>query len=168
MKLRSAKEEDSPDIFRWRNDPVAVANSLSRREVALSEHLEWFSRSLTATEDLILVGEVTVDGLAVKVGVCRFTSLGSGSYVVSINVDPGFRARGIGRTLLAESVRFLFAQREGTLRIHAQIIEKNTLSRRLFAGQGFREVSRDGDVVNYALDRESLPGGLGLSQEGFH
>lgn len=165
MRLRPANEGDLLDLFRWRNDPVAVANSLSRQQVSLTEHSEWFSRCLLSLEGLMLIGELTVDGLDLKVGVCRFTSRGSGEYLVSINIDPGFRGRGIGRALLEESLTFFIGQKDGARRIHAQVIRTNAGSLRLFSGQGFQVLSTDGDVVNYVLDRESLLGGLGRAKD---
>jgi len=152
MRLRSANESDLLDLFRWRNDPVAVANSLSRRPVSLTEHSEWFSRCLVAPDDLMLIGELMVDGGILKAGVCRLTHRGSGDYLLSINIDPGLRGRGIGRALLEESLKHFLEETDGPVQIHAQVLEANIFSHRLFAGHGFRIASTDGEVVNYVLD----------------
>ena len=46
MRIRNIQEDDSKDLFEWRNDLKTRKVSLQRAEVSLEEHSDWFKNSL--------------------------------------------------------------------------------------------------------------------------
>ena len=44
--LRTATIKDAPQLMAWRNDPLTVAMSVTKREVTTREHLAWLKRFL--------------------------------------------------------------------------------------------------------------------------
>jgi ribosomal-protein-alanine N-acetyltransferase len=72
--------------------------------------------------------------------------------ILSLAVDPGFRRRGVGRTLLAAAVEW--AQLSRASAVFLEVAEDNGAARTLYAAQGFEAVGRRPDY--YKLRDGSL------------
>ena len=104
MVARPATEQDSRQLWLWRNDPATRAGSRSPAEVPWDDHVRWFNASLTRSDRVLLV----VEDREGPVGTVRWDLVpepgqapGAGQeWEVSITVAPGRRGRSLARPLL--------------------------------------------------------------------
>jgi UDP-2,4-diacetamido-2,4,6-trideoxy-beta-L-altropyranose hydrolase len=135
VTLRSAREDDSAMLMALRNDPDAIAFSVSGRAVTAEEHERWFARVLAdQAPHRLWIAESNGE----PVGQLRI-DIAADSGTVSIAVSPEHRGRGIATAMLQALVSNVAA--EGTpSRLTAVVRSDNAASRRAFAAVGFREV----------------------------
>lgn len=125
MIVRRATQADAADVWRWRQDPLTRAMSRSQGEVALEDHLRWFSAALADPRRTMLIGEADDQ----KVGLVRFDLEDVAE--VSINVNPDLRGRGYGQALLLAAMSGVDGD------VWAEIREENLASQRIFEQAGF-------------------------------
>jgi UDP-2,4-diacetamido-2,4,6-trideoxy-beta-L-altropyranose hydrolase len=142
VTLRAATALDAPLLLELRNDPDAVRFSVTGREVAPAEHVDWLvarladpdTRLWIAEEDGVAVGQVRVD-------------LRDGTGTVSIGIAPAHLGRGIGPAVLQAMV----VEIERDARVHALRAvarAENRASRRAFERAGFQGRERhDRDFI---------------------
>lgn len=125
----------SKDIWSWRNDPVTRSMFRSPEIVAWDDHAKWFESALVNPNRFIYVA--LMNGR--PVGMVRFDaiSLAEGRFETSINVAPAERKLGIGRKLLAGSIRALRNEISCVKEIVAQVKSTNPASNALFKSAGF-------------------------------
>jgi RimJ/RimL family protein N-acetyltransferase len=143
VRLRPATLGDASLLLDWRNDPVAVRFSVTRRTVEPGEHLVWLAARLAdpgtrlwiAEEDGVPAGQDGVPAGQVRV------DLEGGTGTVSIAVAPDRRGRGVGsailRAMLIEMERDVEARR-----LRAVAHDENRTSIRAFERIGFRRRGR--------------------------
>jgi len=103
VKITKASNNDSLDIFQWRNDPLTRQNSINTDPVSLKDHNQWFNEVLNSKNTELLIGIEN----SMKVGVCRFYLNNLlNSVEVSINLNPLMRGKRISKKLLEESINY--------------------------------------------------------------
>lgn len=137
--LRPAKAEDSAIAFEWRNDPDARAASWSAAPVEWSGHARWWAESLNAEDRVLLIVEAD-DGE--PVGVLRFDRAAGSEWIVSINIAPEARSRGVGSAVLPKACGWMERSRDVEA-IRAEVRSENRRSMSLFQTCGFALVERD-------------------------
>ena len=137
LSLRPVSEADSALLLRWRNDPVAVEFSATRRSVESGEHEAWFRSARASETTWIWIGEVDDE----PVGQVRI-EVGDGEAEVHISIAPEMRGRGHGTRLLA-AARRRCAER-GIRSLVARVDRRNAASLRMFETCGF--VAAGGDA----------------------
>lgn len=140
LQLRAATDDDCERLLDWRNDPVSVEFSLSRRTVPRSEHQHWFTSVRDSPTTRIWVGEVS--GRAV--GQVRI-DLGADGADVAITVDPAQRRNGYGTRLIAALQDE--CRRLGVRVLIARIDERNVASLRMFRACGFTGAGSDAGIL---------------------
>ena len=105
MSLRPAEDADVRLVFGFRNDPLIVERSSSRRAVTWPEHEAWFAASLGHAERLIRI--VLVDGR--PAGLVRFDREGCGSCVISAYLLEPFTGQGHGVEAIRQGCGEAFA-----------------------------------------------------------
>lgn len=150
MKIRHANETDSQDIFDWRNDPLTRAASLNTGEIDREAHQLWFSSALKNESLVMYLGHA--DDSSEALGMCRFDiDFGSNSAEVSINLNPKFRGKGLGKTLLTASIAKFVEDTHGLKSLTATVKEDNVSSVRLFRNAGFELVSAGENPLKFEL-----------------
>jgi RimJ/RimL family protein N-acetyltransferase len=131
LTLRAATAGDSARLREWRNDPVAVAFSVTRRRVADAEHDRWLRKRLDDPDTSLWIAEDR--GTAVgQVRVDRIGDVGT----VSIGVAPDHRGRRLATAILLEMVDEI--ERAGSVsELRATVHPDNTPSFRAFEKVGF-------------------------------
>lgn len=142
--LREATLEDSERVWRWRNDAEARRGSFDEREIPFDEHRQWFERTIQRPDRRMCV--VVAGG--VEAGVVRLDLEGSGA-IVSINIAPEWRGKGVGKAALRALAERAFGEL-GLKQLVARIKAENVGSRRAFEDVGFRLV-QEGDPVVLVL-----------------
>ena len=135
IHIRPAKLEDLNDVYEWRNDYDSRSMFINSSFVTFQTHKDWYLKSLRSEKIVMYIGVVENQ----NIGVCRF-DISSDSKVahVSININPNFRNKGFGCSLLHESVS-KFSQNYG-LPLIAKIKEENIRSLKIFQRCKFQEM----------------------------
>ena len=136
IKLRVASQEDSEQLFEWRNHPTIRAVSRNPEVIDWKDHQEWLAAVLTSPDRLLLIGQYE----GAPMGVVRF-DIQDNEAEVSIYVVPGIKKSGLGRDLLQSAERWFAANRPGIGKVHAHVLADNERSARLFLGSGYQVVS---------------------------
>lgn len=147
LRLRPATRADAGALLAWRNDPLAVAMSLSGQPVLPQEHIAWLERALTDTARQILI--IEADGA--PLGMVRFDLQGDAA-LVSIALSPDARGRGLARPALAQAIAALTLPAR---RLLAQIRPGNAASLALFAAMGFEPLGGT-DPLDFQLRLKSM------------
>ncbi len=136
IRLRPAEAGDVDLLLGWANDPVARAVSFTTAPIPRADHVAWFERALANPDRHLLIAMVE----GVPVATLRLDAgEGPGEAVISVNVGPESRGRGIGRGALEAATGE--AARLGFARIVAWIRPETAASLRAFEAAGYSKVS---------------------------
>ena len=143
VKIREAKMRDNSSIYEWLNDKYTKSMSFSNTTPSFTDHSEWFKKALNSKDHKIYIGEIQKQ----KIGICRFQLSNSGkSSEVSINMNPSFRAKGLGRILLIQSIDKYFQSNE--VNLIAKIKINNRASIKIFIAAGFEKIKKNKKFFN--------------------
>ncbi|PRP95378.1 Spore coat polysaccharide biosynthesis protein SpsE [Enhygromyxa salina] len=133
LRLCPAKKGDADIIHRWANDPMTREASFSPEPIPLVDHVAWFCRELERADHHLFIVQHQGD----PVGFVRLNTIPEhqGVCLVSINIAPEARQRGIGTATLKAAVAV--AKELNFKQIQAQIRPSNEASRRAFTRAGF-------------------------------
>lgn len=151
LHLRRADDKDSEPLWLWRNDPFSRAMATSAAPIPWPGHARWFDRIMSDPNTELLIAER--DGTALAM--VRFDVVGTREALVSINVAPAARGKGIGRDALSMACARYLA-RNGDMTLLADIHVTNAASVHIFTGVGFTMVGANGDFHRLALTRSDL------------
>lgn len=150
ISLRPAVSSDSEQLWLWRNDPLMRAMAKNPRPIAWNEHVQWFAGALANPAQKFLIAECSG---AVEAMV-RFDIAGKEA-LVSINVNPSSRGKGIGGLVLNMACS-RFSAEEPRVELVADIRPSNRPSETIFTSAGFVSTGL-GDTEFHRLVR--APGG---------
>ena len=68
LNIRIAKNEDSLDLFLWRNDSHTISMSLNKNKVLWEDHVVWFNKLLKENKSYLFLGILKNK----KIGMVRF------------------------------------------------------------------------------------------------
>lgn len=169
--VNTVRQEDCEDLWHWRNDPHTRASSLNTDSVPFDQHCKWFESALRNTNQFLLLGSIPnmeIPGSSNKIGMVRFdiesvnnasansqTALVDKKAIVSINLNPNFRGKGLSAPLLSMAVEVFktsIALPSSTLSqirfIEATIKEDNQASIMCFQRAGFAVVNANNPQNN--------------------
>ena len=144
--IRKANDEDSRDIFDWRNDEIARQMSHTSDFVDWNGHSGWFAESLTNKNRLILMCEEETTNE--KVAMVRFDVAGNRA-LISINLSPKMRGKRRAKECLSDAISFFQKSYSDVQFIDAEIKAINIASQKSFIGVGFVLLKEDADVLYY-------------------
>jgi RimJ/RimL family protein N-acetyltransferase len=134
LVLRAATADDCERVFTWANDPITRAVSFSSAAIAWADHVAWFEQQLARSDRNVLIASADRDPVAVV----RLDRLDAATCVISINVAPTARGRGLGTAALLAATAY--AAKLGFTRIRALIRPDNAASVRAFTAAGYAQV----------------------------
>jgi len=144
--IRKANEDDSRDIFDWRNDELTRHMSHTSDFVDWNGHSGWFAASLINKNRLILMCEE--ESTNEKVAMVRFDIEGNRA-LISINLSPKMRGKRKAKGCLSDAISFFKKTYSDVQFIDAEIKSINIASQKSFIGVGFVLLKEDGDVLYY-------------------
>ena len=150
MYIRLAEKRDCLDLWKWRNDYKAVMNSISRSVVPYQSHSKWFNRLINKTDAEIFIAYDKKEKN--KIGMVRFERKLRKVSEVSININPHFRGKGLGREFLSRSIA-TFTKCEPGFVMQARVLVENHRSKRLFKSCGFVVSSIRDKIVYYTFKK---------------
>ena len=140
IKTRKAEFKDSKIIFEWRNDELTRQMSHTTDIVDWDGHSAWFASSLENKNRLLLLCENKND--LKKIAVVRF-DVNSMRALMSINLSPDMRGKGISKQCLSESIENFKNEFPQVVALDAEIKLENIASQRVFKSIGFVNVRDD-------------------------
>ena len=132
IQMRPAANGDSARLFEWRNRPSIRNISLNSKEISKATHEQWLASVLADRDRILLIGTRN----QIEVGVVRF-DIQHNEAEVSIYLCPSPPEPGLGSDLLQSAEQYLRNFRPTTTRIHAQVLDTNEPSKRLFLGMNY-------------------------------
>ena len=144
--IRKANDDDSRDIFDWRNDELTRQMSHTSDFVDWNGHSGWFAASLTNKNRLILMCEE--ESTNEKVAMVRFDVEGNRA-LISINLSPKMRGKRKAKGCLSDAISFFQKSYSVVQFIDAEIKSINIASQKCFIGVGFVLSKADADVLYY-------------------
>lgn len=136
--------EASDQLLSWRNDSNVRKWSRTDGEITEDKHQDWIRDRLSNInrEPSLLY---SLNGTLV--GTSRFSHLDEESFEISILVNPRFRGRGIGKTMLHDSHEFIAKRFQKKRKIMAMVHKENLASLRLFEQCGYEAQGEEGLFV---------------------
>ncbi|MDO8871791.1 MAG: UDP-2,4-diacetamido-2,4,6-trideoxy-beta-L-altropyranose hydrolase [Methanoregula sp.] len=134
IMLRKVELSDCKRIWLWINDPLVRSVSFNTQPISLECHVEWF---ISALIDPQLVYYIAVDKNAKPFGQARF-QIESKESVISVLVDPEYRGRSLGSSLIQDATEKFFIE-TGIEKVKAFIKIGNEISRKSFIKAGYVE-----------------------------
>jgi len=145
IKIRSAKENDSKDIFEWRNDELTRRMSHTSKIIGWKKHSRWYSQSLVSEKRILLICE---DDSNKKIAIIRF-DMHESNAVISINLNPTQRGKGLAKLCLIRSIEFFSKEYSEIKSLIAEIKEENIVSQKTFVDIGFKKYNFKNSVGFY-------------------
>lgn len=131
--VRLADATDSKDVFEWRNDELTRTMSHVGDVVEWQQHCAWFDSALQSEHRILMICE---DSAGEKLSLVRFDVTNEKS-VVSINLNPHQRGKGLAKPCLSRAIEFLSQHNQAVTTLIAEIKEINIASQKAFLGIGF-------------------------------
>ena len=148
LTVRKAQPNDCDLFLTWANDSAVRNNSFSPSTISYETHVKWFTSHLYSPNSQLLVG---TDLRGSPVGQIRFDlDEDRNTWIVDISIDHKFRGKGFGKILLAEGLQWLRVCLGCTLSIHAEVLESNKASQRLFEQNGFKLYQTGNGIFIYS------------------
>jgi L-amino acid N-acyltransferase YncA len=142
--LRRAEQKDWAKLLSWKNDPAALAGSLSTGEVGVEAHLKWFKDTLGRDSVRLYVAR---NEHSEEVGTARVDKVNATTVEVSLTVAPSYRGRGYAEQILSALEATVRAEFGGKATIRAAVKETNYASLRAFAACDYDVRKVKGGVV---------------------
>lgn len=133
VEIRRANEQDSKNLFDWRNHPTIRAVSRNDALIDWEDHQRWFASVMANSDRELLIG--TIDDK--PIGVVRFDKEGDVAEI-SIYLVPDGGFAGQGRNLLLGAEQWLKNNRSDIKNIRAGVLGENIASKNLFLGANYR------------------------------
>jgi RimJ/RimL family protein N-acetyltransferase len=134
MIIEKIKKKDSLDVWLWRNDLISIFYSKNKKKITLEAHNKWFHKSFKDKKIKSYIGYLVRKNEKKKVGVVRF-NIKNKYALVSINLNPIMRGKGLSYVLLAAGVKKILKFKKKKL--IAQIKNNNLPSIKCFLKNGF-------------------------------
>ena len=144
--IRKASDDDSRDIFDWRNDEITRQMSHTSDFVDWNRHNDWFAASLTNKNKLFLICEE--ESTNEKVAMVRFDVEGDRA-LISINLSPKMRRKRKAKGCLSDAISFFQKSYSDVRFIDAEIKSINIASQKSFIGEGFVLIKENAEVLYY-------------------
>jgi RimJ/RimL family protein N-acetyltransferase len=140
--FRKATQGDAELIFTWSNDPLVRAQSFKTEPIVWQNHLNWFGRKLSSSDDMLLI--VTVD--EVPAGFVRFENIAE-KCTIGILIAADFRGLGLAANVISKATDVFFKAHNKS--VHAYIKASNVASKKSFEKAGYA-VEKSSDVCGVA------------------
>ena len=140
LRIRKANLKDSKVILEWRNNLESRMNSKDKKIINKKTHNIWFNTKLNSTNVHIFMLELKSE----KVGVVKYKSNADYSkFSVSININPAYRNKGLGKKLLLLGDEKIKSIVKKDAILIAEVGQGNLKSNKIFKDAGYAKVKRD-------------------------
>lgn len=139
MVLRKATFNDWEILFNWRNDFITRKNSINQNKITKSNHKLWLSDSLMNEYREIYILEKNM----IPVGTIRTDHIDINKYILSWNISPEHRGKGLGNMIL----ELYLKNRKGEFL--AEIKSSNIASIKIVEKNKFQLLNTKNDILTF-------------------
>lgn len=147
--LRKVEEKDMRSVFELSNQNYVRCYSINKNIIQWSDHISWF-KSILNDENVVFY--VVTNENEEFLGQVRF-KIDNQSAIVSISLSEKLRGKGLSKSILYQSIKNVFNEKEFLEDIIAIVSEENTSSKKLFEGLNFRKVGNEDNMIKFILNR---------------
>jgi UDP-2,4-diacetamido-2,4,6-trideoxy-beta-L-altropyranose hydrolase len=145
LTVLRATENDSKDIWEWRNHELTKQMSKTTESVSWGAHSSWYEKSLVNPNRYLYLGFLNDNE---KIGICRFdVEVKTNTAEVSINLNPQHKGKKLSSQLLSQAIAKFCEERNTYLA--ATIKKTNIKSIKCFTKNGFTFEREDNDFKYY-------------------
>ena len=134
MIIQKITKKDSLDIWLWRNNKKSIFFSKNKKKITLEAHNKWFRKNLKNKKIKFYKGFIVKKNEKKKIGFVRF-NIKSKHALVSINLNPVMRGKGLSYILLAAVIKKFLKFKK--IKLIAEIKKNNHASVKCFLKNGF-------------------------------
>lgn len=145
IKVRNAKKKDCKDIFKWRNNQITREMSHTSEVINWDKHYEWYCNSLDMESRILLICENSCNE---KIALVSF-NISELKAVISINLNPTQRGKGLGRLCLTKSIEVFYIEFSEIKNLLAEIKKENIASKKIFLAAGFEKYNTKNNIDFY-------------------
>ena len=151
FKIRKANKNDANILYDMANDNEVRNNAFNKKFISYNNHLHWFKQKIKNNNVHLYIAE---DLNNLVIGQVRFDYLKSKKkYSVDISTDECVRGHGIGKMLLAKSIKKIPSSNLKSKKFFAQVLNKNYASHKLFLDCRFSENKKNTKFTEYEYYR---------------
>ena len=140
--VKKASQEDSIDLFEWRNDPLTRKMFRTDKLVSLKEHDDWFKKKLNNKNSVLYICMIDKK----KIASVRF-DINLDTADVSINLSPSFRRMKLSEQCLNQCIKEFKNQSKNVKKIIAEIKMINKGSIKIFEKNNFKIFDSDSKYI---------------------
>jgi RimJ/RimL family protein N-acetyltransferase len=145
ITILRATENDSKDIWEWRNDELTKKMSVLTDSIHWETHSAWYKKTLANPNCYLYIGYVNNE----KIGMCRFDIDPKNNISeVSININPTHRGKKLSSPLLSKTIT-TFLRQHHAVDLIATIKKINIGSIQCFTKSGFIFEREEGEYNYY-------------------
>ena len=133
IDIKKVTKDDMLIVLDWWNDKTTRAMMKDNEKVTLSTHKNWFDRILSTNSNQYLLMAYLENK---KIGVVRFDEKNENIFEVSINLNPDFRSKGLGKLILKEAISY-FQGIKNIKKMFAVFKKVNIASKKTFLQNNF-------------------------------
>lgn len=143
LSIRKVYKKDSSFLFKLKNDPDTIINSLISKAVSRSEHDAWFDKKLKDQHSKIFIFE---NFSKERVGFIRFDFNKSKTYgTISIAIAKEFRGRKYSNKMINQGMKEI--SKTQPVVFFAEVKKSNESSLKAFKACGFGVEKIDKDII---------------------
>tara|TARA_B100001057_G_scaffold501031_1_gene619845 strand:+ start:1394 stop:1870 length:477 start_codon:yes stop_codon:yes gene_type:complete len=150
ITIRKALLQDSIDLFKWRNDPLALEMSKNSSKILKRDHDLWLKKNISKKRVLILICENSFTKN--KIGIIRFDF--NRSFIkstISINISPEERGKKYSKVCLKQGITYMKSIYPQCREIIADVKKTNLRSIDIFTSNEFEYVEEENFFNRYKL-----------------
>ena len=138
VNLRQALESDIDVMYQWRNEPLIVELSTSRKKVTWQEHHEWVLNSLKDINKIIYI----IQFKDIPIGQIRYDKNENDEIVLSVYLSEDYASKGLGPEAIRQG-NALIRKCWSVPSIIARVRVENKRAIKNFTKIGFKEFKRE-------------------------
>ena len=146
FNIRLVKEDDSEDLYNWRNDKRVRVWCCGEKTIDFNDHEKWFRSKIESDKTKIFIAENVIGE---KLGQVRFDETEKGTYI-SVNLNPDFLGKGIGAKLISSATN-RYLRDFNTKKIYAEIKDDNISSIKAFEKAGYKFLKEEDEKDNLKI-----------------
>ncbi len=144
LMLKKASEHEVNLLFKWINDPVVRAQSLSVEKISYEDHSKWFSKKITDSNCHFYIAYLN----DLPVGMIRF-DVNCDTSTINYLIDQTQRGKGIGTAIVENGLKKFFHDTVFKGKIFAVVKTSNPASIKIFERLGFERESADENLIYF-------------------
>lgn len=144
ISIKKVTTKDSPFILSWRNNNFSRKYSRNQKLIKKNDHDIWFKNEINNKKNILLIAYNEKN----RIGFIRYNFIASQQYEISINLNPKYRNKKLGKIFIHKSEKFL----KKNCLVIASVNKRNTISNKFFSKVGYTKIlERNRENIYYKI-----------------